>query len=548
MRSFNLMSFTLASSLAVASASSLLHQQRDVSPDNTCGNTGAGTAGYTCPTGNCCSQYGYCGTSSDYCSSSNGCQSGFGTCTESPDDNDNGSGTVSPDLTCGTTGAGTAGYVCPTGLCCSGYGYCGNSTDYCLASNGCQDLFGDCTDDGGDDAGDSDSGRCGPSFNGAVCASNECCSAEGYCGTTTEHCQAPDCLFNYGPACDANKTPSGTNTTTLTRSKLSSVAYGGAGIYSCVDEGVVAITYDDGPSGYTNDLLDLLAKYNAKATFFITGNNNGKGEIDNSSLAWPTVIKRQHSDGHQIASHTWSHADLSNITSAQRKNEMVKNEMALRNILGFIPTYMRPPYSSCTAESGCQSDLADLGYHIIYFDLDTQDYLHTTPDLIQTSKDIVDDFFEGKDAGTFDALSIAHDIHYQTVYNLTEYMLKEITSQGYRGVTVGECLGDPVENWYIADSSASTASPVVGSSSASAVASSATSAAVTTGVTSAGSTLTSVTRAASSTTALPSTTKPTSPSTTSTASTPTTTAGNPSSGWLGNFWDWWKNLFGGRRP
>lgn len=54
-------------------------------------------------------------------------------------------------------------------------------------------------------------------------------------------------------------------------------------------------------------------------------------------------------EGHQIASHTWSHPDLCNITSAQRKDEMYKNEMAIRNVVGVIPTYMRPPFSSCTA-------------------------------------------------------------------------------------------------------------------------------------------------------------------------------------------------------
>lgn len=118
-------------------------------------------------------------------------------------------------------------------------------------------------------------------------------------------------------------------------------------------------------------MLDVLKKYNAKATFFITGNNNGKGEIDNAANGWDTVIKRMYSEGHQIASHTWSHQDLSAITSAQRKDQMIKNEMALRNILGFFPTYMRPPYSSCTAESGCEDDLKALGYHITYFDLDT---------------------------------------------------------------------------------------------------------------------------------------------------------------------------------
>lgn len=248
--------------------------------------------------------------------------------------------------------------------------------------------------------------------------------------------------------------PAGTNTTTLPRSKLGGIAYGGAGIYDCAKAGTVALTYDDGPSDYTDDLLDLLVKYDAKATFFITGVNNNKGQIDDPSTPWPAVIRRQHADGHQIASHTWSHADLSAITPAQRRDEMVKLEMALRNILGFLPTYMRPPYSSCTAESGCEKDLEDLGYHITYFDLDTQDYLHTKPELIQTSKDIVTQFFDGKSAANFDALAIGHDIHFQTVYNLTEYMLSTVTQKGFKFVTVGECLNDPVSNWYRYDGGA----------------------------------------------------------------------------------------------
>jgi peptidoglycan/xylan/chitin deacetylase (PgdA/CDA1 family) len=229
------------------------------------------------------------------------------------------------------------------------------------------------------------------------------------------------------------------------------------------------MTFDDGPSNYTDDLLDLLAKYNAKATFFITGINNGKGEIDDTSLIWPSVIKRQYADGHQIASHTWSHANLDNITSTERKNEMIKNEMALRNILGFIPTYMRPPYSACSEATGCEADMVDLGYHIVYFDLDTQDYLHDSTTLIQESKDIVEEFFAGKSAATFDALAIGHDIHFQTVYNLTEYLIQTVQAQNYSLVSVGTCLGDPVENWYRSDPSATVASVSVSSTSTSAI-------------------------------------------------------------------------------
>ncbi|OJD37641.1 carbohydrate esterase family 4 protein [Diplodia corticola] len=289
-------------------------------------------------------------------------------------------------------------------------------------------------------------GQCGEGY--GSCNEGYCCSAAGWCGVGTDYCMSPDCQFNYGPACDANAMPAGDNTTSVTRDLKGSVEYGGAGIYDCVVNGQVALTYDDGPYIYTDGMLDVLKKYNAKATFFITGNNNGKGEIDNAAYGWDTVIKRMYSEGHQIASHTWSHQDLSAITSAQRKDQMIKNEMALRNILGFFPTYMRPPYSSCTAESGCEDDLKALGYHITYFDTDTDDYDNTTPDKIQNAKDNFSNALSGKDAASNDFLAIAHDIHQQTAQNLTEFMLQTLQAAGYTAVTVGECLGDDEANWY----------------------------------------------------------------------------------------------------
>lgn len=51
--------------------------------------------------------------------------------------------------------------------------------------------------------------------------------------------------------------------------------YGSDGIYDCLVAGDMALTFDDGPANYTSHILDLLDQYNAKATFFITGNNNG---------------------------------------------------------------------------------------------------------------------------------------------------------------------------------------------------------------------------------------------------------------------------------
>lgn len=281
------------------------------------------------------------------------------------------------------------------------------------------------------------------------CPAGKCCSRVGYCGTTDAYCYSPGCKYQYGPACPENHPPVGSNTSSLARDKVGSIAYGGNGIFRCVTPGTVALTYDDGPqTKFTEHILDLFKSYNAKATFFMTGNNINKGQID---IKHADTIKRVDAEGHQIASHTWTHLDLSKISSLDRKNQMWMNEMALRNVLGKIPTYMRPPYSSCTAESGCQQDLADLGYHITNFNVDTDGYNQYTPELIQKSKD----WFKGnitKDGASADKgdkwLVIEHDILDQIANNLTEYMLQTLTQLGYKAVTVGECLGDPKENWY----------------------------------------------------------------------------------------------------
>ncbi|KAE8152894.1 glycoside hydrolase/deacetylase [Aspergillus avenaceus] len=292
--------------------------------------------------------------------------------------------------------------------------------------------------------------RCGPTF--GKCSGTHCCSTAGYCGVTKSHCQSPDCQIDYGH-CDAHTTPGGPPTDQIPRTKVGKVPYGPHAIRSCVAPGKVALTFDDGPNKYTQDLLDLLDKYGAKVTFFITGNNNAKGPIDTPGMPWASLIERMYRSGHQIASHTWSHQDLSKITPRQRRVQMLWNEVALRNILGGFPTYMRPPYSSCTRESGCMDDMGVLGYHVILYDIDTEDYRHDSPNDIQGSKDIFDKNLARAKATEKSWLVIAHDVHEQTVHNLTEHMMKTIASGGFKLVTVGDCLNDPPENWYRIDDS-----------------------------------------------------------------------------------------------
>jgi len=189
-----------------------------------------------------------------------------------------------------------------------------------------------------------------------------------------------------------------------------------------------------------------LKRLNVKVTFFITGNNLDKGAIDDPNSQWRAIIARAYSEGHQIASHTWDHLDLSTLNEADRRWQMTRLETALMSIIGKAPTYMRPPYISCN--TACEKTMAALGYHTIIWDLDTDDYNNDSPTLIENSKQNIRDALAGHTASNTDWLSIAHDIHEQTVLTLTEYQINYDISKGYKHVRMGECLNDPEANWY----------------------------------------------------------------------------------------------------
>lgn len=205
-------------------------------------------------------------------------------------------------------------------------------------------------------------GQCGTQANNAVCAAGLCCSDSGVCGTGGAFCTAPACQISAGPACDGNQTPKGADTSTVPRPLFGSIPYG-VDISHCTVNGKVAISFDDGPYLYTAALLDILKSNNVTATFFVVGNNGAKGMINDPATGYPAVLRRMVADGHQIGSHTWSHQDLSVLTAAQRKDQIVKNEIALADVLGVIPTYLRPPYTRWTQDG--LNDLKTYGYHVV---------------------------------------------------------------------------------------------------------------------------------------------------------------------------------------
>lgn len=158
-----------------------------ISNDGSCGN-GVSCVGSTF--GDCCSAHGYCGSTDAYCTATNGCQADFGTCGASSATHQPivVSMPVSKDGSCGN------GITCQDsvfGNCCSTNGFCGTTVAYCSAESGCQTGFGACAAPIASIAPPapvSMDGKCG---NGVTCLKSSfgnCCSTNSYCGSTDDYC------------------------------------------------------------------------------------------------------------------------------------------------------------------------------------------------------------------------------------------------------------------------------------------------------------------------------------------------------------------------
>ncbi|KAI1318376.1 chitin deacetylase [Mortierella claussenii] len=95
------------------------------------------------------------------------------------------------------------------------------------------------------------------------------------------------------------------------------------------------LTFDDGPSTATPTLLDFLKTNSLKASFFLIGSN---------VIQHPEIVKRELTEGHHLASHTWSHTALTTLSNEEIVAEMKWTEKAVLAATGLKMKYMRPPY------------------------------------------------------------------------------------------------------------------------------------------------------------------------------------------------------------
>ncbi|MFJ7728305.1 polysaccharide deacetylase family protein [Neobacillus sp. NPDC097160] len=110
------------------------------------------------------------------------------------------------------------------------------------------------------------------------------------------------------------------------------------GITKRTNTDAIALTFDDGPNPvYTPQLLDLLKKYDVKATFFVVGSK---------VKSYPDIIKRMSREGHTIGIHHFEHISSWIHSPSRIKKQLQMTEQAITECTGEKVTFYRPPWGS----------------------------------------------------------------------------------------------------------------------------------------------------------------------------------------------------------
>ncbi|MCC9312697.1 MAG: polysaccharide deacetylase family protein [Candidatus Nanosynbacter sp.] len=177
----------------------------------------------------------------------------------------------------------------------------------------------------------------------------------------------------------------------------------------------IALTFDDGPGPYTEKLLDILDKYDAKATFFLIG-SKVSGQA--------SVVRNIQARGHQLGNHSWSHPELPKLSVDQIAGEIDRTNEAIRQATGVKPSILRPPYGAVNGVVLEQLRLRNMSS--ILWSVDTRDWADRNSQIV-CSRAVA-----GARPG---AVILMHDIH-QTSVNAVPCILSSLKQQGYSFVTI----------------------------------------------------------------------------------------------------------------
>ena len=177
---------------------------------------------------------------------------------------------------------------------------------------------------------------------------------------------------------------------------------------------LVAITFDDGPGPYTNQLVDILKDNKARATFFMLGSN-----LEN----YRSTVLNVYNNGNEIGYHSYAHKNFKRQDLATIKEEFALSNEILKSITGTTFNLVRPPYGAINEEIKNALDAT-----FILWNVDTEDWRHKDSEYLLNY--VLEHINEGN-------IILFHDIHKTSVAAI-EKILPVLYVEGYQLVTVSE--------------------------------------------------------------------------------------------------------------
>ncbi|CAO3648505.1 unnamed protein product [Cunninghamella blakesleeana] len=209
--------------------------------------------------------------------------------------------------------------------------------------------------------------------------------------------------------------------------------------FYCENPKHVALTFDDGPGDFTDELIDYLARNNAPATFFVNANNYWGDDPDRIN----PILLKAYKKGFEIGSHTYSHADLKQADPSELYDEISLNEEAIHSAIGEYPALIRPPYGNMNDRNGKQ--LQDWGYTIVNWSIDIEDSMPNKDPSTESEMEIVKKELQDKSKGH---IILSHDVKEHTANEFARAVVPYLQKQGLQLVTVSKCLGKSAYKSY----------------------------------------------------------------------------------------------------
>lgn len=178
----------------------------------------------------------------------------------------------------------------------------------------------------------------------------------------------------------------------------------------------VALTFDDGPSKYTEELSEGLRKRGVSATFFLLGINMEK---------YSGEVKKLAEDGHLLGNHSYSHVQLDKISREAACGEIVRTNNMIYECTGRYPEYIRPPFGEWNKELECGVEMIP-----VFWNLDSLDWKIKNTDRIV--KNVIEQVKDG-------SIILMHD-GYNTSVEAAFQIVDILQEKGYQFVTVEEML------------------------------------------------------------------------------------------------------------